>query len=248
MNWIDTLILVILGLGALEGFRRGLWRSLLAIVSYLAALVVAVTYYQRFGEFLNAKFNLVPKIAGFLLYFLKLPAASYTDKLTTSPTDQIISAIQQLQLPAVYEELLRQQVVAMLAQPANLAASIAEAITQTLAVTIINGVSFLLLAGLVAQGLQLVSGAVGLVLGGGAGGLDRFLGAGLGVVTRSITLTLILGLFGPFLSFMSLGSLAGKPALASFSEALSQSQLAPYFIDAFTKAMVFLHQFFPSLK
>lgn len=248
MNWIDTVILVILGLGALEGFRRGLWKSLLSIISYLAALAVALTYYQRFGEFLNQKFNLTPKIAAFLLHYLNLPSTTYTMKLSPSPTDQLLSVIQQLPLPAVYQELLRQQMGSMFLNSAGLAASIADVITQMMAATIVNGLSFLLLAALVAQGLQLICGAVGLVLSGGtAGGFDRLLGAGLGVIIKAITLALVLGLFAPFLSFMSLGRLVGRPAFASVSEAISQSQLAPYFIEGFTRGTMFLHQIFPAL-
>ncbi|NPV26775.1 MAG: CvpA family protein [Firmicutes bacterium] len=246
MNWVDAVILALLTLGAIEGYRRGLAKSLLGIISYLAALAVALIYYQRAAEFLDKQFHLTAKIAGFLLNYLRLPSPVYSIKLAPSPVDQMLNVLRDLPLPAVYQELLRQQMGTMFLQPAGLAASIAEAIAQMIASSIVRGVAFLLLVFVVARGFQLICGVVGLVFYGRShGGLDRLLGAGLGVLSKGVTLSLVLGLVAPFFSFMSLGQLVGQPACVALSEAINHSVLAPYFIEWFARGNLYLHQFFP---
>jgi len=66
MNWIDYSIIVIIVLGALTGFRKGLLRSVFSIICLLASIVIAKTYYNALTTFLVKNTPLEEKIVGFL--------------------------------------------------------------------------------------------------------------------------------------------------------------------------------------
>jgi len=66
MNWIDYGIIIILVLGAVTGFRKGLLKSVSSIVCLLAAIIVAKTYYKTVTLFLVENTSLEEKIRGFL--------------------------------------------------------------------------------------------------------------------------------------------------------------------------------------
>lgn len=66
MNWIDYGIIAIVAFGVINGFRKGLLKSISSIVCLLAAIIVAKTYYKAVTIFLVENTSLEEKIAGFL--------------------------------------------------------------------------------------------------------------------------------------------------------------------------------------
>jgi uncharacterized membrane protein required for colicin V production len=66
MNWIDYGIIVIIALGVITGFRKGLLKSISSIVCLLASIIVAKTYYKTITLFLVENTSLEEKITGFL--------------------------------------------------------------------------------------------------------------------------------------------------------------------------------------
>lgn len=58
MNYVDLIIIVIFVLYLLVGFRRGFLGVTLDLLAFLAAIVVAIFYYQQFGNWLAIKFNI----------------------------------------------------------------------------------------------------------------------------------------------------------------------------------------------
>jgi uncharacterized membrane protein required for colicin V production len=66
MNWIDYGIIIIIALGVITGFRKGLLKSISSIVCLLASIIVAKTYYKAVTLFLVENTSLEEKITGFL--------------------------------------------------------------------------------------------------------------------------------------------------------------------------------------
>lgn len=66
MNWIDYLIIAILAFGVINGFRKGLLKSVFSIICLLASIMVAKTYYKTLTLFLVENTSLEEKITGFL--------------------------------------------------------------------------------------------------------------------------------------------------------------------------------------
>lgn len=66
MNWIDYGIIAIVAFGVINGFRKGLLKSISSIVCLLAAIIAAKTYYKAVTVLLVENTSLEEKIAGFL--------------------------------------------------------------------------------------------------------------------------------------------------------------------------------------
>ena len=66
MNWIDYLIIAILAVGIINGFRKGLLKSVFSIICLLASIMVAKTYYKVLTLFLVENTLLEERITGFL--------------------------------------------------------------------------------------------------------------------------------------------------------------------------------------
>jgi len=62
MNWLDVVLLVIVGLSVLTSFRKGLVREVVGIVSLVAGLVLGSWFYSY--------------VAGFLMKYLSSPATA----------------------------------------------------------------------------------------------------------------------------------------------------------------------------
>lgn len=65
MNWVDYLLIAVVGLAAWRGLAKGLVRSVVGLVSLGAGLVVAFRYYAPAARFLDERFGLVPVLADF---------------------------------------------------------------------------------------------------------------------------------------------------------------------------------------
>ena len=50
MNWLDILIIVVLGVGSLIGFRRGLILQLFGLVSFVASFLIGFLYMEGVGD------------------------------------------------------------------------------------------------------------------------------------------------------------------------------------------------------
>lgn len=76
-NWVDWLIVIMLGLAAWRGMARGLIREVLDLVGAVAAIYLAVRFGSSTGQFLSNYFLVPPPAAGaagFLLVLLAVGA------------------------------------------------------------------------------------------------------------------------------------------------------------------------------
>ena len=65
-NWVDLIILVILGFYFIEGLERGFWKLISELVSFLGALAFALRFYPYAANFLGTNFNLPHSFANAL--------------------------------------------------------------------------------------------------------------------------------------------------------------------------------------
>ncbi|MBI3289972.1 CvpA family protein [Candidatus Microgenomates bacterium] len=65
-NWVDLVILVILGFYFLEGLERGFWNLISELVSFLGALAFALRFYPYAASFLGDNFTLPHSFANAL--------------------------------------------------------------------------------------------------------------------------------------------------------------------------------------
>lgn len=73
MNWVDLLIIILIGIFALDGLRRGLLLQIFNIIGFLTALLLALTLYSFVADLLTKIFNLSKLAAnpiGFLIVWI----------------------------------------------------------------------------------------------------------------------------------------------------------------------------------
>ena len=73
MNWVDLIILLMISLFALEGFRQGFLSQAINIGGFLLSLIAALTLYSSIGALLMNLFHLPPIAAnpvGFLIVWI----------------------------------------------------------------------------------------------------------------------------------------------------------------------------------
>jgi uncharacterized membrane protein required for colicin V production len=63
MNVLDYTILVILSLGAVVGYRKGLTDTLAGVVSVILAMLMAVLYCDNVARFLEEQFNVITSLS-----------------------------------------------------------------------------------------------------------------------------------------------------------------------------------------
>jgi membrane protein required for colicin V production len=72
MNWLDLLLLVVIGVSVLAGFARGFARASFGLVSVVAGLLCALWFYPLAGAWLDRFVSSVQaaNLLGFLLLFI----------------------------------------------------------------------------------------------------------------------------------------------------------------------------------
>lgn len=66
LNWLDYVFLGVIVLSALNGFGRGLVRSVTGVAGLGLGILVALRYYRSLGDWLDVSLGWGPPLAGFL--------------------------------------------------------------------------------------------------------------------------------------------------------------------------------------
>lgn len=231
MNWLDWLILAVVGLSAVQGLRRGLVLTLTRLISLVGAIVAALVLTRPVVTFLETRFGLVTSFSQAVAGWVRLPADFAATKVSELSAGQLVALLERSGLPEPYQEA----VVAWIAEtPGQVALSLDRFIHQGLALLLANAVAFLVLLVLA----RCVIGLFGRTLSGalhslGAGSLDYLGGLALGAAQAALILGLLLGLSQPWLA-------AGAPQ--ALQEAVTGSRLAGPLLEGFHLISPWLRQ------
>jgi membrane protein required for colicin V production len=71
MNWLDVILLLIIGASVIGSFRKGLSRQVIHLVSVVAGIVLGAWFYGRVAEYLEPHLStpMAAKLGGFLIVF-----------------------------------------------------------------------------------------------------------------------------------------------------------------------------------
>lgn len=232
MNFLDWIILLLLAVGAWEGYRRGLISTAGGLCGFFAGVWLAGRYYLPLASFLGKRLGLeklltavlIPLVAGVPGGGDALPvitgvgsgaAGSYG---FPSPLWVPLTAIQSGLSGVTRAHLLAGAVVKLIA--------------------------FFLILGCVNTAVGMAAAVLTrvahlLFLGG----LNRLGGLGLGLLERTLLLTVALGMLTPLVIGFAMN--APDPGLAgSLMRAWRTSLLIPYFMKGWNAAAPVLQQFF----
>jgi len=99
MNYIDYIIIAIVLIGFLLGFKDGLIRKVIGLIGLVAAIILAVNFSGGLGEYLATMFNneiyLAKIVSGFVIFFATILAFSILKRLI-HPSDKVNMFLNQL--------------------------------------------------------------------------------------------------------------------------------------------------------
>lgn len=142
-NWFDGLLALIFLAGALRGYRNGLLRSIINLLTTIGAVAAAVFYHQPLAQLINENFSLDTKIAEFLTPRLKIPTMPLNE---SDPVAYLVESVSKLKLPQATIDFLSQKIesigrINIQASAGNLGALVA----KLLASLLITALAFLLI-------------------------------------------------------------------------------------------------------
>lgn len=99
MNFIDYILIIIIFIGFILGYKDGLVRKLIGLAGLILAIYLAVTYADRIGEQLTPIFNnesyLAKIIGGFIIFLATILIVSIIKRLV-HPVDKVNKFFNQL--------------------------------------------------------------------------------------------------------------------------------------------------------
>ena len=98
MNYIDYILLAIILIGFILGYKDGLVRKVIGLVGLIVALFIAISYSAGLGEYLAPMFNdegyLAKIVSGFVLFLATILAFAIIKRLI-HPSDKVSKFLNQ---------------------------------------------------------------------------------------------------------------------------------------------------------
>jgi membrane protein required for colicin V production len=99
MNYIDYILIVIVIIGFILGYKDGLVRKVIGLLGLIVAIFLAVSYSGELGEYLSPMFNdenyLAKIISGFVIFLATILAFAILKRLI-HPSDKVSKFLNQL--------------------------------------------------------------------------------------------------------------------------------------------------------
>jgi uncharacterized membrane protein required for colicin V production len=231
VNWLDWAIVFVVGLGAVNGLRRGFVLTLTRLVSLVGALVAAFVLTKPAVAILETRFGFATSLSQTIARWVRLPADFAVTRVSELSAGQLGAMLERSGLPEQYQDA----VVTWIAEaPGQAAVSLARFIHQGLALLLLNVITFVVLLGLARWVISLFGkGVASAVHHVGAGPLDHLGGLGLGAAQGLLFACIALGLLLPVLAT---GTLVG------IQDAVGESRFAAPLLSGFYIVSPWLRQ------
>jgi membrane protein required for colicin V production len=99
MNYIDYILIAIILIGFILGYKDGLVRKVIGLLGLVVAIFLAITYSGNLGDYLSPLFNnenyLAKIVSGFVIFFSTLLLFAIIKRLI-HPTDKVNKFLNQL--------------------------------------------------------------------------------------------------------------------------------------------------------
>lgn len=221
MNWIDIIVILVIGLSILNGWHKGLINAVIGLAKWILGTLVANFFYKEAADyFIDNVWNPIPIISEKIRFFLegKLQISNGSDVPMAGSDVQV--AIEQLNLPQVYEHKLNAYFESMANTTANnfittLAELISHAFVEVMCFLVILFLAMGVI-GLVGMMINQIAKLPVLNELNRGGGL--IIGAFMGLLTVYF-LMLIASILYPF------------QWMVSINQAISESQIGIYFYE-----------------
>lgn len=99
MNFIDLIIIAVVVIGFILGFKDGFVRKLIGITGFIVAIILAVLLSNSFGKFIESVFGIeyyLAELLGGVLVFVAIMIVTTILKRVVHPFDKVNNLINQL--------------------------------------------------------------------------------------------------------------------------------------------------------
>lgn len=210
VNIFDFIICFIVILGAYNGFKNGLIKSIGGVVGWVASIVVAVTYNGNLADYLDKQFDLVARFGEIIMKVFPLPNFSFEAENINKAV--VNAGVQEMALPDFLKTSLIENIDQLALTGNYFDVSLSEIIAYGLAGMFLKGFSILILfviTGIIINvGISFLSGLFSFTP---LGPINKMSGAVLGLIINIAVLAIIMGLLSPMviLSASQNGNIAG---------------------------------------
>ena len=233
MNLVDFLIILLLLLGVINGYRKGFFGTLVGIFSSICGLLAAYHYYPVLIQWADEKFGIVAILDGYFKEHLVLPQVVNQFKVDSLNLPRLNEVLNLVQLPpSLHAQLLSyiDKIQATLTLPTSL--GLGEVIHQFLATIITNAIAFVLIWFIVDMLINLIATALTRLTNGTVlGGINHLGGMAMGFVLTIFTLTILIGLISPL---FHLADVVESSVFSAVLNTISEAQTVPYFMELYT--------------
>lgn len=232
LNFIDFAIIILFGLAAIKGYRKGFIGSLIGFLGGIIALVLSIQLYIPFAGLLNAKFGILSSIHSFLTQHLPLPLEVSAVPINARGTNILLEKIQGMALPQFIKIQVIEQAQEIMLSSAQLGLNtIGEVLIFLVARTLLNGLALIILWVVLTNLLHWVAVILSKSLDSTfLGGVNRLGGLVVGIALNSLALMVFFGIFTLFLEVINQ---ADSSMLVAIGKNVNQSVLVPYLLEGY---------------
>jgi uncharacterized membrane protein required for colicin V production len=233
MNIVDWIIIGLLLLGAVTGFRNGFVGTVVRACSSIIGLIVAYKYYADLEKWLDSKVGFKEALSEFLRAHVALPQAisefKFEDILGNNVNNFFNGLTSNTQIKS---KLLEYVNTINTGIEGSLQISLGDIVHQYLASAIMNVLAFFIIWLLIDLSLQIIARIFrGLIKDTVLGQFDRLSGLLIGTLFTAIVLTVLVGLITPIFNLLGLTKMS---LFETISITIGEAKLVPYFASAFT--------------
>lgn len=226
-NFVDILIVLIIALSALKGYRNGLLGSVVNFFGSIMALIFSIKFYKTVVQALEDNFNLVSYFSAFLGDKIPLPIEVGTLPVGANGISLLKASIEQMSLPSIIKEqmIMKIQELVQFAHQLGITTT-GELLTYLIALTIINGIALILLWYLTQRVILIITRLFSSTLDHTLiGTVNHFAGFFIGATLSILGLMITLGLANLLLEItQGIESVT----ILNIADRINQSKLVPY--------------------
>jgi uncharacterized membrane protein required for colicin V production len=232
VNIVDWILIGLLCLGAVSGWRNGFVGSLVRACGSIIGLIIAYQYYDDLAIFLDDRFGLKEPLSTFLQAHLTLPPLLSQFQLQDILGVNFSAYLETILPQSPFQgELLTSFENFLKGLQSSLQISLGEIIHQYLASALLSIAAFFIIWFVVGSGLQIIAQLFrGLIDKTILGQVDSLAGLLVGTLLSAVVLSVLLGLLSPVLN---LANIAESLPLAPIAGVLAEAKLVPWFNSLF---------------
>ena len=231
LNLLDAIILLVMALGLIRGFRTGFIRVILGLAGFVLGFWGAATWATSVVQFSERWFRMVTAISSVMRKYIEIPAEVALMPVKSLGVSDIMNRLLTLPLPADLKSSVARYLTSLLYNIDTVSTStVGDFLYKAFASLCLHAIAFILILCVVRGIAVVMADVLAQTIASGTGGAltNRLLGGFIGMTQAVAVMVAFVGLASP------LANLSGSANLANL---FSKSIIAPVLSRAFMWAI-----------